>query len=123
MSGSRILLMSGAAVLAATACFHLTGLETAWGWLEGQRGTIVGLLWATLAIDWFIVVTVWIYAGIRRAPSLRWPVALTALIPAVCGTLLLAMVDARHPGGYMLIVAAVLAWAGAWRLETTGRAS
>lgn len=113
---SRVLLICGAVLLVGTAAFHSTGFDMAKGWVEGQRGIIVGLLWAMLAVDWLIVAAVWLYAGLRRLPALRWPVVITGFIPAICGTLLLATVDAGHPGGYMLLASAALGWAGAWRL-------
>lgn len=113
---TRILLLLGAVILVATALFHMTGLSAAAGWLDGGRGAIVGLLWSSVAFDWVVVAIVWIGAALRPASSLRLPVLLTALIPGCAGALLLATVDAAHPGGYLLLASTVLAWLGVWRM-------
>ena len=114
---ARALLIAGSLLLIATALFHMTGLASVAGWLEGDRGRIVGLLWSTAALSWAVVALVWIYAAIVPSATLRWPVLISAIIPLSLGLLLLAIVDPTHPGGYMLLVSAALACAGAWRLR------
>ncbi|MGH6659368.1 MAG: hypothetical protein ACREBM_06920 [Sphingomicrobium sp.] len=112
---ARGLLITGAILLAATALFHMTGLSSVSGWLEGGRGTIVALLWSTAAASWVIVALIWICAALRPSPALKMPVWISALIPISVGIPLLAMVDAGHPGGYLLLLSAVLAAIGAGR--------
>jgi hypothetical protein len=114
---ARIWLIAGSLLLAGTAAFHLTGLDSASQWLDGLRGRIVALLWASAAINWIFVALIWTFAAIRPSAALRWPVWLTAMIPAVTGLMLLLGVDAGHPGGYMLIGSSVLAAVGGWRLR------
>ena len=94
----------------------MTGLESVSGWLEGGRGTIVGLLWSTAALSWMLVALIWLFAAFRSSPALKAPVWISALIPVSVGLPLLTMVDAGHPGGYMLILSAVLAAIGAGRI-------
>ena len=110
---ARWLLISAAALLAATALFHMTGLAMVSGWLDGPRGTIFELLWATAAVSWIAIAAIWLYAALRPSPALTVPVWLSALIPLSVGIPLLAMVDARHPGGYLLLLSSALAAAGA----------
>ena len=114
---ARIFLAAGAFVLIGTAMFHMTGLGEAATWLEGTRGRIVSLLWAVAALNWVIVASIWGFAATRPSPLLRWPVWISALIPGLVGAILLAAVDRAHPGGYLLILSAMLAVAGGWRLR------
>ena len=94
----------------------MTGLDAVSGWLAGDRGRIVSLLWSTAALSWALVAVIWAYAALRPSPDLRWPVWIAALIPLSVGILLLALVDSSHPGGYLLLLSAMLAGAGARRL-------
>ena len=104
-------------MLTCTAMFHMTGLSDAAAWLEGTRGRIVGLLWTVAALNWVIVASIWVFAAARPSPLLRWPIWISALIPGLVGAILLAAIDHAHPGGYLLIVSAMLAVAGGWRLR------
>ena len=114
---TRTWLIAGSLLLAGTAAFHLTGLESASEWLDGSRGRIIALLWASAAINWILVALIWTFAAVRPSAALRWPVWIAAMIPAVTGVMLLLGVDAGHPGGYMLIVSSALAAVGGWRLR------
>ena len=110
---ARWLLIAAAALLAATALFHMTGLAMVSGWLDGPRGTIFELLWATAALSWIVVAAIWLYAALRPSPALKVPVWISALIPLSVGVPLLAMVDPAHPGGYLLLLSSALAAIGA----------
>jgi hypothetical protein len=114
---ARGLLIAGALLLAATAVFHMKGLQSVSGWVEGGRGTIVILLWSNAAISWLVVALIWIAAAVRPAPALKLPIWISVLIPLAVGLPLLAVVDASHPGSYMLLLSAALAAAGAWRMR------
>ena len=113
---ARALLIAGAVLLVATALFHMTGLDAVSAWLADDRGRILSLLWSTAALSWALVAVIWAYAALRPSAELKWPVWISALIPLSVGILLLALVDSTHPGGYMLLLSAMLAGAGAWRL-------
>ncbi len=114
---ARALLIAGAVVLFATALFHMSGLESVAGWLEGDRGRIVALLWASAALNWTVVALIWIFAAAWPSPALRWPVWISAIIPVSLALFLLSLVDPTHPGGYMLLLSAILAVIGGWRLR------
>ena len=114
---ARVLLISGAVVLVATALFHMTGLNSVSGWLDGDRGRIVALLWSTAAFSWAVVALLWIYAAFRPAEALRAPVWISTLIPLSVAILLLVVVEPTHPGGYLLLLSVVLAGIGAWRMH------
>jgi hypothetical protein len=117
MKYARILLIAGALLLLATAAFHSSGGSMVSGWLQGDRGKILQLLWFLPPIDWGVVALVWLYVAWRpdrRFAPLVW---LTAIIPLVMAIMLIAAVGAGFPGIWMLLGAAALASIGAARLR------
>ncbi len=103
-----VLLRLAALLLAATAVFHLTGLSMVSGWFEGDRRSVMILLWIAPAATWLLVAAYWLFPGARGSVS-DWPVLLlTALIPLIVALPLVVLVP-QHPGGYMLLSASVLA--------------
>ena len=107
----RPVLAGAALLLAATAAFHLTGLEMAAGWLDGGPGRLVTLLWIAPALGWFVIAGFWAYhAAMGIVPG--WPaLIMSALIPACVGVPLLASISLSHPGGYLLLGSGLLALA------------
>jgi hypothetical protein len=107
----RVPLILAAALLAATALFHLTGLSMVAGWFEGEKRAVMILLWIAPAASWLLIAAYWLVEAVkRRAPG--WPaLLLTAAIPLTVGVPLLALVSAAHPGGYMLVASSLLALA------------
>ena len=109
MRARRAPLILAALLLAATAVFHLTGLSMVAGWFEGEKRTIMMLLWITPAASWLLIAAFWLFRAVRGV-TLDWSVLmLTAAIPLLVGAPLLALVSAAHPGGYMLVASSVLA--------------
>ena len=117
MKTARILLGAGALLLAATAAFHASGGAMVSGWLQGDRGTILRLLWYVPTVDWSVVALVWGFIAFRpdrRFAPLVW---LTALIPLSVAIMLIGAVGAGFPGIWMLIGAVILGSLGAARLR------
>lgn len=114
---ARALLIAGAVLLVATAAFHSTGLSMVAGWLPGDRGQVLGLLWLTPVADWSIVGLLWIMAAVRGRADWRAVVLISAIIPAFAAIGLFWVVGAAHPGPFMLAAATLLALIGAWRLR------
>lgn len=109
MRTRRAPLISAALLLAATAVFHLTGLSMVLGWFEGDKRTIMVLLWIVPAASWLLIAAFWLFKALQGL-ALDWSVLmLTAAIPLLVGVPLLALVSPVHPGGYMLVAASVLA--------------
>ena len=104
----RAPLILAALLLAATAVFHLTGLSMVSGWLEGQKRTIVTLLWIVPAASWLLIAVFWLFKALRGI-ALDGPVLLlTAAIPLLVAVPLLALVSVAHPGGWLLVAASLL---------------
>ena len=109
MRARRAPLILAALVLAATAVFHLTGLSMVEGWFEGDKRTIMMLLWITPAASWLLIAAFWLLWAVRGI-ALGWPVLLlTVAIPLLVGIPLLALLSPAHPGGWMLVAACLLA--------------
>lgn len=117
MRSARILLTLGAILLLATAAFHSSGGAMVSGWLEGERGQILRLLWFVPPIDWAVVALIWAYAAWRPGRALAVVVWLSALIPLAVAVMLIVAVGPVFPGIWMLLGAVVLASAGAMRLR------
>ena len=113
---ARWLLVAGAALLIATALFHSTGLAMVGGWLPGQKGQILTLLWLTPIADWTVVALLWLWAAKRGRADLRLVVLFSAIVPAFVAIGLFVIAGASHPGGFMLAGSVILAVLGAWRL-------
>lgn len=116
MKSARILLGLGALLLLATAAFHSSGGGAVSGWLEGERGQILRMLWFAPPIDWTVVALVWLFVGWRGDSGFAPLVWLTSIVPLSVALMLLAAVGAAFPGIWMLLGAAAFAAAGAARL-------
>lgn len=114
---ARVLLAAGAILLMATALFHSTGLAMVAGWLPGDKGQILSLLWLTPVVDWTIVALLWLFVAWYARADLRLVVFISSIVPAFAAIGLFAIVGASHPGGFMLAGSAILALLGAWRLR------
>ena len=117
MTGARILLLLGALLLLATAAFHASGGAMVAGWLDGERGQILRLLWFVPPIDWVVVALIWAFAAWRPSRVLAAIVWLSALIPLAVAGMLLVTIGPGFPGGWMLLGATILAGFGAARLR------
>ena len=117
MKSARILLGLGALLLIATAAFHGSGGGMVSGWLEGDRGKILQMLWFVPPIDWVVVALVWAFVGWRHDVGFAPLVWLTAIIPLSVALMLIATVGAAFPGVWMLLGAVAMAVAGAARLR------
>lgn len=117
MKPARILLALAALLLVATAAFHSSGSAMVSGWLPGDRGRILQMLWFVPAIDWAIVALVWAFIAWRPSAGLSPLVWLTTIIPLSVGLMLIAAVGAAFPGIWMLLGAVALAAVGAARLR------
>ena len=119
MKSARILLGLGAALLIATAAFHGSGGAMVSGWLEGERGEILRLLWYVPTVDWIVVALIWLFVarwGDRRLAPLVW---ISALIPSSVALMLIWAVGAGFAGIWMLIGSVLLAAVGSARLQRT----
>ena len=108
----RILLVSGAALLALTAVIHGCGQPMVDGWLEGlseKQKLAICLVWVTDSLSWVVVAALWAVAGFKRG----WlgAAAVGAAIPALTAAAILA-IDPTFFGGWMLVGSAALAVAG-----------
>ena len=116
MSVARLSLGLAALLLFATAAFHASGATMVSGWLPGQRGAVLDVLWVIPVIDWAIIGVLWLvtaWKDDRRLAPLVW---ISAVVPLLVAILLIKAVGFGHPGIWMLMAAAVLASAGAFRL-------
>jgi len=108
----RILLALGALVLLGTAAFHATGAETVAGWLSGERGVLLQMLWIIPTLDWAVVALAWLviaWRGSRRAAPLIW---ILAAVPAGAAAMIAATVGPAFLGLWLLAGAALLALLG-----------
>lgn len=117
MRVTRILLLSAAALLAATSAFHATGLADAGSWLPGVRGAMIRVLWLSPLLAWGLVAVLWLLTALRPAAELKWVAVLAALVPAGTAVLMFAWLP-FHPGAAMLLATAGLGAAGAATLRT-----
>ena len=117
MTLGRLLLAIASVILFATAAFHASGASTVSGWLPGQRGAILDVLWIVPVVDWAIVGILWLaiaWKDDRRLAPLVW---ISALVPLLMAVLLVKAVGPGFPGIWLLVAAAVLAVIGATRLK------
>ena len=116
MSAARLCLGLAALLLFATAAFHASGAGMVSGWLPGQRGEVLGVLWMVPVIDWAIVGILWLVTAWKADSRLAPLVWISAIVPLLVAILLIKAVGPTHPGIWMLIGAALLAAVGAARL-------
>lgn len=117
MSVARLSLGLAALLLFATAALHASGATMVSGWLPGQRGAILDVLWVVPVIDWAIIGVVWLFVAWRDERALAPLVWVSAVVPLLVAVLLIKAVGPGHPGIWMLVGAAVLASFGASRLQ------
>jgi len=108
----RIMLTLGALVLLSTAAFHATGAESVGGWLGGERGVLLQVLWLIPTLDWAAVALAWLviaWRGSRRAAPLVW---VLAAIPAGAAAMIAATLGPEFLGLWLLAGASLLAVLG-----------
>lgn len=117
----RILLTLGALVLIGTAAFHGSGAGMVAGWLNGERGALLQILWFIPALDWVVVGLAWLFIawrGTNRFAPLVW---VLALVPAGAAAMVASAVGPNFLGVWLLAAAALLAVLGSIALPRTQR--
>jgi hypothetical protein len=108
----RLLLALGALVLLGTAAFHATGGPMVAGWLSGERGAVLQMLWYVPTLDWAVVGLAWLFIawrGNRRLAPLVW---LLAAVPGGAAFMVAATVGSAFLGLWLLAGATLLAVLG-----------
>lgn len=108
----RILLALAGVVLLGTAGLHASGGGMVAGWLSGERGTMLQVLWHVPALDWAVVAIAFLlcaWRGNRRLAPLIW---LLALVPAGAAAMIAMTVGASFLGVWLLAGAALFAVLG-----------
>lgn len=123
MNLGRILMTSAALLLFANAAFHASGASMVSGWLPGQRGAILDVLWMVPVVDWAVVGLLWLAIAWKGNRSLAPLVWISALVPLLKAILLVKAVGPGFPGIWMLVAAGALASIGAARLSRGAEAS
>ena len=113
MSVARLSLGLAALLLFTAAALHASGATRVSGWLPGQRGAILDVLWVVPVIDWAIIGVLWLFVAWRDERPLAPLVWISAVVPLLVAILLIKAVGVGHPGIWMLIAAALLACVGA----------
>ncbi|HEY0114824.1 MAG TPA: hypothetical protein VGB54_03795 [Allosphingosinicella sp.] len=108
----RILLGLGALVLIGTAAFHASGGPAVAGWLGGERGTVVQLLWYIPTLDWAAVGVAWLFIAWRGSARERGLVWLLALIPGGAALMAGMSIGPAFVGLWLLAAATLLALLG-----------
>lgn len=109
---ARILLILAAVLLLAAAGLHLSSGEAVAGWMSGERGAVVQILWHLPGLDWIVVALTWLFVawrGTRRFTPVLW---LTAVVPASAAVAIAAVLGATFIGAWLLAGAALLAVLG-----------
>jgi hypothetical protein len=115
----RILLTLGALVLIGTAAFHASGGSMVSGWLGGERGAVLQMLWFLPALDWALVGLAWLFIAWRGGHRLAPLVWVLALIPAGAGAMVANAVGPAFLGLWLLAGATLLALLGSIALPRT----
>jgi hypothetical protein len=113
VTAKRWALLAGAAVLAATAAFHATGLGAAVEMVGPRQRGMMQVLWLTPVVAWGGVALLWALAGLRPLAVSSAGLLVSALIPLGSAALLAALLDPLFPGTLMLAASAILAVTGA----------
>jgi len=114
----RALLTLAALLLIGTAAYHATGGSMVAGWLGGERGIVLQLLWFLPALDWVAVALAWLviaWRGSRRSAAL---VALLAAVPAGAAAMIGATLGPAFLGTWLLAGAALLPLLGSIALPS-----
>jgi|GEM_PF-3931341 len=105
----RLLLALAALVLIGTAAFHGSGAGMVAGWLGGERGAVLQMLWLIPTLDWSVVGLAWLliaWRGSRRMAPLVW---VLALIPGGAAAMVAATAGPAFIGFWLLAGATLLA--------------
>lgn len=113
---ARILILLGAALLLGTAAFHTSGGAMVAGWLDGERGAILRMLWYAPPLDWLVVSLIWGFVAWRGRRDMAPLVWIAAIIPLGVAAMMSAAIGLDFPGIWMLAGAAILAIVGSLRL-------
>jgi hypothetical protein len=108
----RILLTLGALVLIGTAAFHATDASTVSGWLGGERGILLKMLWFIPTLDWAVVGLAWLFIAGRGSHRMAPLVWVTALVPGGAAVMVANAVGPTFLGLWLLAGATLLAMLG-----------
>lgn len=113
---ARLLLLLAALLLLVAAGLHLAGGGAVAGWLSGERGAVVQIVWHLPGFDWIAVALAWAFMawhGKHRHAPMVW---LLALIPAAAAVAIATVLGADFIGAWLLAAAALLAVLGSLAL-------
>jgi hypothetical protein len=108
----RILLALGALLLVATSVVHGLGGRMVSGWLGGERGLVLQVLWYLPTLDWAAVALAWLFIAWRGSNRMAPLVWLLALVPGGAAAMLTSAVGPGFFGIWMLAGATLLALLG-----------
>jgi hypothetical protein len=108
----RILLTLGALVLIGTAAFHASGAAMVSGWLGGERGILLQMLWLIPTLDWAVVGLAWLFIAWRGSHRMAPLVWVLALIPGGAAVMVANAVGPAFLGLWLLAGATLLALLG-----------
>lgn len=113
---ARALLFIATVLLLAAAGLHLSGGGAISGWMSGERGAVVQILWHLPGFDWVVVALAWAYVGWRADRRMAPLVWLLSIIPAGAAIAVAGVLGAAFVGAWLLAGAALLAILGAMAL-------
>ena len=111
MLGRALIALAGL-VLIGTAAFHASGGAMVAGWLGGERGMLLQILWYFPALDWAAVGLAWLFIAWRGSQRFAVLVWLLAIIPAGAAALVAAAMGPYFLGAWLLAGATLLALLG-----------
>ena len=115
----RILLTLAALVLIGTAAFHASGASMVSGWLGGERGMVLQMLWYIPTLDWAVVGLAWLFIAWRGSHLHAPLVWVLALIPGGAAAMVANAVGPAFLGLWLLAGATLLAVLGSIALPRT----
>ncbi len=113
---ARILLLLASLLLLGAAGLHLSAGGAVAGWLPGERGAVVQILWYLPGLDWIAVALAWAFVAWRGNQRFAPIVWLMALVPAGAAVAIAAVLGAAFVGAWLLAGAALLAVLGSLAL-------
>ncbi len=117
----RVLLVLAGLVLIGTAAFHGSGGAMVAGWLGGERGALLQILWFIPSLDWAVVGLAWLFIAWRGTTHLAPLIWVLALVPAGAAAMVASAVGPNFVGVWLLAAAALLAVLGSIALPRTHR--
>jgi hypothetical protein len=105
----RLLLALAALVLIGTAALHGSGAGMVAGWLGGERGAVLQMLWFIPALDWAVVGLAWLFIAWRGSKLMAPLVWALALIPGGAAALVAGTAGPTFLGFWLLAGATLLA--------------